>query len=450
MESTTINKASKEVRELFNELKSNLSRKETKRIRKELYKKEVVHNFLKEKEQEGSLTNEQKKALKNIGKYLKKLNNDLKKLQKYQDNITYGLDYLSNGLNEEGYYETTEIMIAFDGSYVLYESRGDKDNKLAIYEYSDIIRPYLKDMIDDYKSKGEWKIQLSMQIIFVSFTDANETREMHAKSDNITIMTGIETEDTINEVFNTFRRRYREGLETKMKGSSFTFERIDLLEYHLHKISLNRGSSYIKSSEWIKNKGVTINPKNTKDNNCFQYAITAALNYQNIGSHPERISKLKPFINNYNWKDIEYPSHSKDWRKFECNKTITLNILYVPYNTKQIKQAYISKHNDERDTHVNLLMITDGTSNWYYLAVKSISGLLRGITSNHNGDFYCLNCFHSYTRERKLRKHERICKDHDFCDIKMPDEDNKILKYIPGEKSLKVPFIIYADLECLL
>ena len=184
---------------------------------------------------------------------------------------------------------------------------------------------------------------------------------------------------------------------------------------------------------------------------CFEYAIAAALNHQNIDHHPERISKLRPFINNYNWKDIEYPSHSKGWRKLECyNKIIALNILYVPYNTKQIRQAYISKYNNERDNQVNLLMITDWTGNWHYLAVKSISGLFRGITSNHNGDFYCLNCFHSYTSEKKLRKHERICKDHDFCDIKMPDEDNKILKYISGEKSLKVPFTIYADLECLL
>ena len=113
-----------------------------------------------------------------------------------------------------------------------------------------------------------------------------------------------------------------------------------------------------------KNKGVTINPKNTKDNNCFQYAITAALNHQNIDHHPERISKLKPFINNYNWKDIEFPSHSKDWRKFARNKkTIALYILYVPYNTKQINQAYISKDNNERDNQVNLVMITDGTNN---------------------------------------------------------------------------------------
>ena len=184
---------------------------------------------------------------------------------------------------------------------------------------------------------------------------------------------------------------------------------------------------------------------------CFQYAIFAALNHQNIDHHPERIFKLRSFINNYNLKDIEYPSHLEDWRKFECNnKTIALNILYVPYNTKQIKQAYISKHNNERDTQVNLLMITDGTSTWHYLAVKRISGLLRGITSRHNGDFYCLNCFHSYTTEKKLRKHERICMDHDFRHLKMPDEDNKILKYISGEKSLRLPFIIYADLECIL
>ena len=70
--------------------------------------------------------------MKNIGKYLKKLNNDLKKIQKYQDNITYGLDYLFNELNEEDYYEPKEIKNAFDGSYMLYESKGDKGAKLTL------------------------------------------------------------------------------------------------------------------------------------------------------------------------------------------------------------------------------------------------------------------------------------------------------------------------------
>ena len=229
----------KDARKLFNEYRSNFLLKETKRTRKELCKKENVYNSLKEKD---SLTNKEKNALKNISRYLKKLNKDLKKLYKYQDNITYGLNYLFNELNEEDYYEPEEINSAFDGSYVLYESRGHKDNKLALYKYFDIIRPYLKDMIDNHKSKGEWKIQLSMRMIFVSFTDANETRYLYTKSDNVTIMSGIKTEDVINERFNTFRRRYQEGSETKMKGSSYILERIDLLEYHLHKISLNRGS----------------------------------------------------------------------------------------------------------------------------------------------------------------------------------------------------------------
>ena len=255
--------------------------------------------------------------LRNSERYFKNFKKDLDKLQKYQYNITYGLDKLLNRLNEEDYYKPTEVKSAFDGSYMLYESKGDKDNKLAVYEYFDIIKPYLKDMIDNYKARDEWKIQLTMRIIFVSFIDANETRVMHTKSDNIEIMSGIETSDDINEPFKSFFKRYQEGLETKMKGSNFTFERVDLLEYHFQKTSLNRGSSYVKSPGWIKNKGVTINPKNTKDCICFQYAITLALNLRNIRHHLEIISKLRLFVNNYYWKDIKFASHSKDWRKFE-------------------------------------------------------------------------------------------------------------------------------------
>ena len=94
-------------------------------------------------------------------------------------------------------------------------------------------------------------------------------------------------------------------------------------------------------------------------------------------------------------------------------------------------------------------MITDYDNRWHYLAVKSLPALFRGTTSNHHGDFYCLNFFHSYKTHNKLKKHERVCNNHDYCHVDMPKEHEKI-KYLPGEKSLKVPFIIYADLECLL
>ena len=118
-------------------------------------------------------------------------------------------------MKKDDYYKPTEVKSALDGSYMLYESNGDKDTKLSIDEYFNMIRPYLKDMIDDHKSKGEWKIQLSMRIIFVSFIDSNETCEMHTKNGNIAIMRSVETEDVINELFNTFRKRYQEGLEEK-------------------------------------------------------------------------------------------------------------------------------------------------------------------------------------------------------------------------------------------
>ena len=78
-----------------------------------------------------------------------------------------------------------------------------------------------------------------------------------------------------------------------------------------------------------------------------------------------------------------------------------------------------------------------------------MSALLRGISSSNNGDFYCLNCFHSYRTLNKLKKHERVCNNHDYCHVDMPKEHEKI-KYLPGEKSLKAPFIICADLEYLL
>ena len=94
-------------------------------------------------------------------------------------------------------------------------------------------------------------------------------------------------------------------------------------------------------------------------------------------------------------------------------------------------------------------MIADGKKR-RYLPVKKVPALLRGITSNHNGDFYCLNCFNSYSRRNKLKKHGSVCNDHDYCHVEMPNEDNKILKYNHGEKLLKTLFMIYADSDCLL
>ena len=203
--------------------------------------------------------------------------------------------------------------------------------------------------------------------------------------------------------------------------------------------------SELISLAWLQGKKPIIN-----NNNDFQNALDDALNYQTTEKNPQRISKLKPYINKYNWEGIDFSAGVKDWKKFEWNNTtIALNTLFIQHNTETIRVAYRSEYNHKRKKQVILLMITDGKK-WHYLAVTNLSALLQGNSSNHEGDFYCLNCFNSYTTKNKLKGHEEICNNHDSSRIEMPQWVEEILKYNPGEKSLKVPFAIYLDLECLL
>ena len=139
-----------------------------------------------------------------------------------------------------------------------------------------MIRPYLRDTINDhknqgewkvysgnevidYKTQGEWKIQLTIIISFISSKDSDEIRTMHTKSNNVEIMMGNETDEIVEELVESLFQKYQEGLEKKMRGSEFIFDSADLLHFNLHKISLNRSGSYIDSPKSLKNKKATIN-----------------------------------------------------------------------------------------------------------------------------------------------------------------------------------------------
>ena len=286
---------------------------------------------------------------------------------------------------------------------------------LSIREYLILTEKYLRELINQYKNEGEWKVQLSAEINFTSLKPgSDETRVMYTRRDNEEFMSGDDTNEIIKLLFESFLQRFEENLQNKMRGLEFEFDGINFFYYSFNKTSIYRGGTYIDSPKWLKDKKSTINLKNN-DDKCFQYAVTLALNLDNIEKNPQRISKIKPFIDQYNWKDIDFPPPNKDWRKLELNNDIALNILYIPHNTKKTQLAYRSKNNLTCDKQIILLMITDGEK-WHYLTVKNLPGLLKGII-NH---------------------------------VEMPTKDNNIIKYNHGEKSMKVPFIIYADLECLL
>ena len=108
----------------------------------------------------------------------------------------------------------------------------------------------------------------------------------------------------LRNFLNLFLQKYEDGLEESMRGSEFIFDSVDALYYNLNKVSLSRGESYIDSPKWIKNKKKTINRQNKKDDKCFQNVVTFALNCKQIKKDPQRISKIKPFIDQYNWKEI--------------------------------------------------------------------------------------------------------------------------------------------------
>ena len=243
-----------------------------KKIRKILYQIETEKNPFesKIKEIERNLT-ELQENLSKTKKYYYYDDTEYREIRNVRDLFDLSID--------EDYYKPIIARGAFNGSYIQYESKGDKGKNLSIKEYLNIIKPYLSDITNDHKIRGfvryhssnktwveetssEWKIQLTMAINFISSTDSDETRIMHTKSNNAEILMVSETDEIIEDLFESFLQKYQEGLEESMRGSEFAYDSVDALYYNLNKVSLSRGESYIDSPKWLKNKKATKNQKN--------------------------------------------------------------------------------------------------------------------------------------------------------------------------------------------
>ena len=191
--------------------------------------KEIKRHLYKVENKKGSL------GPKKNTKYLDELDEKIRKLDKYYHDDDFEFRGIRNMQDlfkssiDEDYYKPTLVKSGYNSNYIQYESKGDKI--LTIKEYLGLIEPYLADMINDYKSKGEWKIQLTADISFTSLKlDSNETRIMHTKSDNTEIMTGSDTNEVIEELFKSFLQRYQEGLQEKMRGSEFEFDGVNKID----------------------------------------------------------------------------------------------------------------------------------------------------------------------------------------------------------------------------
>ena len=257
----------KEIKKDFNKLKYRFSKSKISEFRRSLY------NI---KNQKNLSTPEIKETEKNLLELEKSLYN-LKKHCDDDDTEYQVIRDIKNlfGEVDEDYYKPIKIKSASNGNYIKYESKGDKDKNLLPKEYLDMIRQYLSDMINDHKTRIEWEIQLTMQINFISSKDSKETCTMHTKSHNREIMMGNEPDEIIEKLFEPLSQSYQKDLEGSMRKSEFVRDSIGLLYYHLQKIGLKRGGSFIDSPKWLENRKATINKKNN-DDNCFQYPLTVA------------------------------------------------------------------------------------------------------------------------------------------------------------------------------
>ena len=181
---------------------------------------------------------------------------------------------------------------------------------------------------------------------FISSIGNDKERVIYSKSDNIEIMVNNEAEEVKRQFSDLLKNRYQNNFES-MEGSEFVFDYVNLLYYKCHKINPNRGESYIDSPDWIK-KG-----KNKKDSKCFQYGVTVVLNHEEIKEDPQRIIKIKPFINSYYQEETKLPSEKDDWKKFEKNSVaIALSVLYA--KKEKVYPTYVSKHKSNREEQVIL------------------------------------------------------------------------------------------------
>ena len=145
-----------------------------------------------------------------------------------------------------------------------------------------------------------------------------------------------------------------------------------------HQLNLTRGSSYLPLPDWLARKKAIINPKN-EDQECFKWAVIAAMRWEEINNNPERISKLKRFEKDFDWSGIGFPVSVKDIKKFESRNQISINLLVI-----EGKQIYICRKGGNHERIINLMIITENNRK-HYVAIKSLSRLLSSKNTNHKG-----------------------------------------------------------------
>ena len=226
-------------------------------------------------------------------------------------------------------------------------------------------------------------------------------------------------------------------------NSRFRFDEVPFLDINFHRLNLTRGNSYLPLSDWLVRKKAIINPQND-DEECFKWAVIVALRWEGIKSHPEQISNLREFSDNYDWCGLKFPVVIKDINIFEMNNDISVNVLSV-----EDKAIYICRKGWRHQREINLMLISEG-DRWHYTAIKSLSRLLASKNSKHSHkQYFCNNCLQGFTQGSSRDEHQVYCIDNKMVRVEMPNKGSTV-EFYDGQNQFKVPFMLYVDFEAIL
>ena len=226
----------------------------------------------------------------------------------------------------------------------------------------------------------------------------------------------------------------------QQSGSNWVFQRIIRLEIHFANWQPLGGSTFIPLPAKIKNKKAVINPKN-EDNQCFEWCVVRALNP--VKKNSERITKeLIEQAKSLNWSGLKFPVDLKQIKIFETNNpSISINVFGYEDEVYPLK---ISK--DKKIINIDLLLISDEEKRHYCL-INNLSRFISSKLTKHCGTLeICRSCLNHFPNKDKLKNHEEYCFQNETVKIEMPKEGSSI-SFIHHNRSIKVPFVIYADFE---
>ena len=169
------------------------------------------------------------------------------------------------------------------------------------------------------------------------------------------------------------------------------------------------------------------------------------MEWTDIKSHPERMSNLRKFADNYDWSGLEFPVSIKDIIKFEINNNILVNVLAI-----EGRDIYIHRITNYRcHREINLLLISeDGIK--HYTAIKSLSRSLSSSNSKHHGkQHFCTNYLQGFTQELSRDQHQVYCEDNETVRVEMPRKGSTV-EFYDGQNQSRVPFMTHTDFEAIL